>query len=396
MHVALFYHSVRSDWNHGNAHFLRGLIRALQDLDHTCVVYEPAHGWSLQNLLRDHGTAPLEAFERRFPFIRWEAYDPDGETPPDVAARALRRADVCIVHEWTVDDPRRRIELAHALVAEAARRDVPVLYHDTHYRAVEEPAYTRELPLARFSAVLAFGPSLAAVYRSMYGLRRVEVFHEAADSALFRPVAPAQPPADVLFIGNWAADDRSHEFQSYLLEPARRLPELRFAVYGARYPPDVVARLSQEYGIEYRGWLPNADAPGAYAAAKVTVHVPRRQYAGWLYGIPTIRVFEALACGACLVSTPWADTDGLFRTGVDFATAWTPDHMCELLERLCQDAAARQRFAARGRETVLARHTCAHRARQFLEIIARLRAGASAAAAPDESTSTAGAQAPAL
>jgi spore maturation protein CgeB len=373
MHFALFYHSVRSDWNHGNAHFLRGLIRELQQLGHTCMVYEPVSGWSLQNLLRDHGPAPLEAFARRFSFIQWDTYDLDREASHEVARRALRDADVCIVHEWTVDDPGQRIALAHALIAEAARRDVLVLYHDTHYRAVEEPAYVRELPLERFSAVLAFGPSLADVYRSMYGLRHVEVFHEAADTALFRPVAPEQPPADVLFIGNWAGDDRSIELQSYLLEPARRLPELRFVVYGVRYPAEVVARLAQEYGIEYRGWLPNADTPGAYAAAKVTLHVPRRQYAGWLYGIPTIRVFEALACGTCLVSTPWADVDGLFRRGLDFTTAWTPEHMCDLLAWLCHDACARHGFGQRGRETVLARHTCAHRARQLIAIIDALR-----------------------
>jgi spore maturation protein CgeB len=231
----------------------------------------------------------------------------------------------------------------------------------------------RALELEHYSLILAYGPSLAEVYRSMYRLPRVEVFHEGADVDLFQPCRGSRQCDDVLFIGNWGGCDRSAELRTYLLEPARALPGLRFAIYGVRYPPDLVDRLHGEYGIDYRGWLPNFEAPAAYSAAKVTVHVPRRQYAGWLHGIPTIRVFEALACGACLISTPWPDTDGLFRRERDFLTVWTPEHMRDCIAWLCRDEAARRRYGENGRETVLARHTCAHRAQQLVDLVARLR-----------------------
>jgi spore maturation protein CgeB len=365
MRFALFCHSVRSDWNNGNAHFLRGLVRELQRAGHQCVVYEPVHGWSVENLVAERGEIALDEFERRFDFIHYETYDLEAERPHDLARRALRVADICLAHEWT--DP----ALLDAIADEAMRRGIPALYHDTHYRAVVEPAYVRSLRLERFAAVLAFGPSLAELYRSYYGLPRVEVFHEGADVALFQPVAAGSPRDDVVFIGNWGEDDRANELNAYLLDAARALPHLRFAVYGVRYPTEVLAQMRNGCRIDYRGWLANAEAPAAYAQAKVALHVPRRQYAGWLHGIPTIRVFEALACGVCLVTTPWGDTDHLFRSDRDYVTVWTPEHMRESLSRLCQDDATRRAYAESGRKTVLARHTCAHRAQQLVEIAQR-------------------------
>ncbi len=67
--------------------------------------------------------------------------------------------------------------------------------------------------------------------------------------------------------------------------------------------------------IEYRGYLPNLFSPQVYAESMVSVHIPRRQYANGLAGIPTIRVFEALACGIPLVCSPWRDEENLFRPG---------------------------------------------------------------------------------
>ena len=72
-------------------------------------------------------------------------------------------------------------------------------------------------------------------------------------------------------------------------------------MHGVRYPPEGRAALAAA-GIDYAGYLPNFRVPQAFAAARMTVHVPRRPYATALPGIPTIRVFEALACGIPLVS----------------------------------------------------------------------------------------------
>ncbi|HEX2229656.1 MAG TPA: glycosyltransferase, partial [Candidatus Binatia bacterium] len=105
MNIALFYHSLVSDWNHGNAHFLRGIAWELRARGHDVRIFEPADGWSLTNLLRDHGQEPLKRFRSMYPGLHSERYDPDVF---DLAS-ALSGIDLVIVHEWTAPDLLRRI-----------------------------------------------------------------------------------------------------------------------------------------------------------------------------------------------------------------------------------------------------------------------------------------------
>src|SRR5947199_204463 len=69
LRIAMFYHSLVSDWNHGNAHFLRGVATELLDRGHEVVVYEPVNAWSVENLIRDHGEKPLADFRHAFPHL---------------------------------------------------------------------------------------------------------------------------------------------------------------------------------------------------------------------------------------------------------------------------------------------------------------------------------------
>jgi spore maturation protein CgeB len=108
-----------------------------------------------------------------------------------------------------------------------------------------------------------------------------------------------------------------------------------------------------------------------YCSARVVLHVPRRQYVELLPGTPTIRVFEALASGACLISLPWDDTDQLFQVGRDFVVAHSPGEMRDLIAWLCEDEIARAKLGEHGRQTVLDRHTCGHRADQLLDLLSR-------------------------
>jgi spore maturation protein CgeB len=148
---------------------------------------------------------------------------------------------------------------------------------------------------------------------------------------------------------------------------------LTLDIHGVRYPDDALAKLA-EYGARYRGWLPNAAAPGVFARHLATVHVPRRFYVEILPGIPTIRVFEALACGIPLVSAPWRDTEGLFRIGQDFLMAHSEVEMERHLRAVRDDADLRQSLVQNGLETIRARHSCAHRVDGLLAIVQKLGA----------------------
>ena len=97
------------------------------------------------------------------------------------------------------------------------------------------------------------------------------------------------------------------------------------------------------------------------------MHIPRREYASLMKGIPTIRVFEALACGMPLISAPWSDTENLFRPN-DLLFVRSTEEAATAIRMLLDDPTCAEQQAARGLETVLERHTCTHRASQLTTI----------------------------
>ena len=356
MHVCLFYHSLVSDWNHGNAHFLRGVVSELLARGHQVRVYEPRDGWSRRHLQQESPQA-IADFEQAFPSLTSTTYDADAFDVDEL----LCDADAVIVHEWTEPTVMARI-------AEHRTRqgNYGLLLHDTHHRAVSDPDALAALQIERFDGVLAFGASLAEQYRKLGWGQRVWVWHEAADTRIFRPLPSATRDGDLVWVGNWGDDERVKELDEYLMAPVRQL-QLRARVHGVRYPPAAVARLKAAR-IDYAGWVPNHQVPGVFARFGATVHIPRGPYVAMLPGIPTIRVFEALACGIPLVSAPWDDCEGLFRQG-DFVMVHSGDEMTAAVSRVLQDQDYAAELSARGLETISARHTCAHRVDELLEIL---------------------------
>lgn len=360
MRVVLFCHSLVSDWNHGNAHFLRGVCGELLARGHEVEVYEPADAWSVRNLVAEHGEAPLRAFARAYPQLRSRRYDAQALD----LDQALAGADLVLVHEWNEPALVRRIGLHRA-----AGPGYRLLFHDTHHRSVTEPDSMAAYDLRHYDGVLAFGSVIRDLYRRHGWCERAWTWHEAADTRVFRPLA-ALREGDLVWIGNWGDEERTAELHEFLLQPVRDLG-LKALVHGVRYPPHALASL-REAGIAYGGWLPNHEVPAAFARHRVTVHVPRRPYVRALPGIPTIRVFEALACGIPLVSAPWDDCEGLFEPGADFLVARDGRQMREHLRALLNDPALARSLAGHGRRTVLARHGCAQRVDELLDICADL------------------------
>jgi spore maturation protein CgeB len=364
MRFVMFYHSLVSDWNHGNAHFLRGVARELLGRGHDVVVHEPIDGWSRSNLVSDHGTQPIAAFQRAYPELAGVSRPYGGVCGLNLDA-ALDGADVVLVHEWS--DP--------ALVARigahrAGGGRYTLLFHDTHHRSVTDAEAMSRFDLSSYDGVLAFGGCISKLYMTRHWARRAWVWHEAADTRLFRPEEPRRDDdyeGDVVWVGNWGDGERTAELAELLIEPVRALG-LRARVYGVRYPAEA-RRMLDDAGIEYAGWLPNFEVPAVFARFRATVHVPRRPYVDALPGIPTIRPFEALACGIPLVSGHWRDDEALFDTGRDYLLARDGAEMREHLAAVVSDPGLRRRLATNGRRTVEARHTCAHRVDELLQIV---------------------------
>ncbi|MGE0310059.1 MAG: glycosyltransferase [Lautropia sp.] len=357
MRVLMFYHSLVSDWNHGNAHFLRGIASELAARGHRVECFEPVDGWSRRHLVADHGTAPIAAFGRAYPDLLARTYTPPA---PDLDA-VLDGADLVIVHEWNPHELVRRIGEHH--------RDnggYRLFFHDTHHRAVTDPSGIAAYELRHYDGVLAFGEVLRDLYLRHGWAKDAWTWHEAADTRLFRPLPRTTADGDLVWIGNWGDDERAEELSTFLLEPVRALG-LRARVHGVRYPADALARLDAA-GIAYAGWLPNIEVPAVFSRFACTVHVPRRPYARALPGIPTIRMFEALACGIPLASAPWDDAEGLFRPGTDYLVANDGDAMRRAMRALVSDPALAAELGRNGLETIRRRHTCRHRVDELLAI----------------------------
>jgi spore maturation protein CgeB len=363
MKFVLFCHSLRSDWNHGNAHFLRGVVSELLGRGHEVSVHEPADGWSLTNLIADQGEAAVADYQAAYPELSSQFYDLD---TLDLDA-ALDGADVVIVHEW--NDPALIARVGEAV----ANTRTLALFHDTHHRSETDPQAMAQLDLKHYDGVLAFGEIIRQRYQENGWAKQAWTWHEAADTRRFYPIANQAREGDLIWIGNWGDDERTRELHQFLIEPVKRLG-LKARVHGVRYPDHARAAL-REAGIEYGGWIANHRAPQAFSHFSFTVHVPRRAYAERLHGIPTIRMFEALACGIPLVSAPWDDAEGLFRPGTDYLVARNGAEMTDALTKLQHDLQFAQHLANEGVTTIRRRHTCAHRVDELLNIIDQLNAG---------------------
>lgn len=354
--IKLFCHSIVSDWNHGNAHFLRGILAEFAVRGYDVESLEPEDSWSRCNLVDLHGPEVIEDFENRYPDIRWRTYNLDRERIEELIADA----DIVIAHEWN------QPELIAAIGAYRRRNHgVRVFFHDTHHRAITAKHEMRLNDLAEYDAILVYGQALREAYREMGWTERVHVWHEAADTRVFKPSRDPERKG-LVWVGNWGDDERAKELEEFLIQPVEQL-RIPAAIHGVRYPAHALERL-RTAGIEYGDWLPNYRAPEVFSKFQVTVHVPRRPYVSALAGIPTIRPFEAMACCLPLICSPWEDVEGLFRKGEDYLSARDGAEMKQLLEEVLHDDKLAAALGRNGLATIQKRHTCGHRVDEFFRI----------------------------
>ncbi len=350
MKIVMFYHSLYSDWNHGNAHFLRGIVKELQKRGHEVDVYEPEGGWSLQNLLKDHGAERLDEFRQYYPSLNPQFYNPEKKLN---YKNILEDADLVILHEWNEPD------LISEIGEQKEKFGFKLLFHDTHHRAVSAEKEMKKFDFSHFDGALVFGEVIRKIYQEKKWVEKVWTWHEAADADFFSPNRDEEKEGDLVWIGNWGDGERTEELMEFLINPVKELG-IKAKVYGVRYPEKAKKALA-DAGIEYGGWLPNYKVPEVFAKYKVTVHVPRRPYVEMLPGIPTIRPFEALSCGIPLICSPWNDAENLFTPGEDYLIAKDGNDMGYKLAEVLKSAQLAQSLSENGRKTILEKHTCAHR-----------------------------------
>jgi len=348
--IVIFGLSLSSSWGNGHATTYRALLRGLDALGHRVLFLE-----------RD---VPWYAGNRDLPepdFCRLDYYD----TIEDVLARyadALHTADAVIVGSYVPQG----VDLIDRLDAMGLAQlcfydiDTPVTMAKLT-AGDEEYLARRQIPL--FHTYFSFsGGEVLDRLVCEFGAARAEALYCSVDAERYRPMSAPQR-WDLGYLGTYS-HDRQPTLERLLIEPARRLPHLRFVVAGPQYPetiawPDNVERIEH---------LPPREHRAFYAGQRFTLNVTRADMiaAGWS---PSVRLFEAAACAIPIVSDDWRGLNDLFPENQAIFIGRSSDDIVRLLTQT--DGPERDAVAQKARQIVLADHTGHARARQLAEMLAR-------------------------
>ena len=348
MNLVVLGLSITSSWGNGHATNYRALVRALAERGHDVLFLE-----------RD---APWYAANRDLPEPPWggtELYASQAELR-ERWGEAVAAADAVVLGSYVPEG----VAVAEWVLA-TARGSVAFWDIDTPVTVTKlddgDEEYLSRALVPRFDLYLSFtgGPLLARIERD-YGARRAVPFYCIADPELYRPLE-ADERWLIGYLGTYSAD-RQPAVESLLLEPARRLPEARFAVAGPQYP----ASLRWPANVERVEHVPPGRHAAFYARQRFTLNVTRAAMvrAGWS---PSVRLFEAAACATPVISDRWSGLDEFFRPGTEIFIVDAPGEVVEVLCDVSPDEARAVGEAARAR--VLAEHTPARRAQELEHLL---------------------------
>lgn len=346
--IVVFGLSLSSSWGNGHATTWRALIQGLAAEGHRVTFLERSVPWYEAH--RD-----LSAPD----YCTLVFYDAI-EAAVEAHAVLLRRADAVIVGSY-VPEGAALIDRLAALVPNQLcfyDIDTPVTL-DLLAQGEEAHLARRQVPL--FDAYFSFSGGVALDrLRSVYGARRPVALYCSVDPDRYRP-QPAALRWDLGYLGTYSPD-RQPGLEALLIEPARRLPDLRFVVAGSSYPDDI----DWPANVERIEHLPPDRHTEFYCAQRFTLNITRAamRRLGWS---PSVRLFEAAACGAPILSDRWPGLDDLFIEGNAIVTAETTEDAIRVLTEV--DAAGRDRLARTARGVVLAGHTGRARARELVDVL---------------------------
>ena len=340
--------TISSSWGNGHATTYRGLLRGLNGLGHRVLFLERDVEW-----YRSHRDLPdpdfcaigyyggLDELVRRF-------------------APHIRSADAVIIGSYVPQG----IEVIDAVAALSPRRlcfydiDTPITL--ARLRAGEEEYLARrQIPL--FDDYLSFtGGATLTRLEQEFGARRADPLYCSVDSSCYRPTGEALQ-WDLGYLGTYSPD-RQPALERLLIEPARRLPDLRFVVAGPQYP----ASIAWPRNVERIEHLPPAEHPGFYSRQRFTLNITRADMiaAGWA---PSVRLFEAAACSTPIISDEWDCLDELLPEGRALLIARST---ADVVEALTQTPEARRRsIGEAARQRILMHHTGSARARELVRLL---------------------------
>jgi spore maturation protein CgeB len=343
--------SISSSWGNGHATTYRALVRALEERGHRVLFLERDVPWYADH--RDHQGATLYGSLEE---LRQRHHD------------AVAAADLVIVGSFV---PEGRAVAAWALETARGLRAFYDIDTPATLAAVKrgDCEYLEPSLIPRFDLYLSFtgGPMLTRLERE-FGARRARALYCSFDASAYYP-EPQPTRWDLGYMGTYSAD-RQPALERLLVEPARRSPARRLVVAGPLYP----ATIAWPANVQRIQHLSPAEHRAFYCAQRFTLNVTRAEMIAAGHS-PSVRLFEAAACGVPIISDPWPGLETLFVPGRELLIARSPEDTLRALQALGDEEA--QRLGARARRRVLAQHTAGHRAEELEGHVAELGARAS-------------------
>jgi len=336
--------SITSSWGNGHATTYRGLVRELVRRGHDVLFLERDVPW-----YAGHRDLPNP------PFGRTALYADLAELQRKHAAQ-VAEADLVIVGSFVPDG----VAVGDWVQSEAPGRsafydiDTPVTLAGL---ARGGTAYLAPRQVAGYDIYLSFtgGPTLGRLERE-FGSPAARVLYCSVDPELYYPEEVVQD-CDLGYMGTYS-DDRQPTLEALLISPARQWPRGRFEVAGAQYPGGI----AWPPNLRYTAHLPPAQHRAFYNRQRFTLNVTRADMirAGWS---PSVRIFEAAACGTPIISDRWDGIESLLVPGKEIFLADTAAEVLRLLRGLPDDE--RRAAGERARRRILSEHTAAHRAAEL-------------------------------
>jgi spore maturation protein CgeB len=345
MRITFIGLTITSSWGNGHATTYRALVRELVRRGHDVAFLEHDKPWYAA-----HRDMP------RPPFGRTILYD-SLQTLKQRHAPDVRDADAVIVGSYVPQG----VEVGEWAIATAGG---PVAFYD-----IDTPVTLAKLGrgdfeylspelIPRYAAYLSFsgGPTLERLERH-YGSPAARPLYCSVDPELYFPEPGRTRSCDLGYLGTYS-DDRQPTLEKLLLEPARQWSKGRFVVAGPQYPPQIQWP-ANVLRIEH---LPPAEHRAFYNSQRWTLNVTRADMiaAGWS---PSVRLFEAAACGVPILSDEWPGLGDFLAIGSEIITADSPEAALAAVRDMPEDEATSMSAAARKR--VLSNHTAAHRAAEL-------------------------------
>jgi spore maturation protein CgeB len=333
--------SITSSWGNGHATTYRGLMRELVRRGHDVTFLERDVPWYAEH--RDlpeppYGTTRLYA---------------SVEELADRFAALVRGADLVIVGSYVPDGVavgRWVVDTARGATA-FYDIDTPVTLAKLQ-RGHREYLAPELVPLYDLYLSFTGGPVLRHIERC-HGAKKARPLYCSVDPELYFP-EPREPRWDLGYMGTYS-DDRQPKVEALLCAPARRWRKGGFAVVGPLYPDDI----RWPRNVERIDHLPPAEHRDFYNAQRFTLNVTRADMVQWGWS-PSVRLFEAAACGVPVISDAWPGLASLFAPGREILIARSPEESLAYLRSLPE--ATRREIGERARRRVLRQHTAPKRA----------------------------------